>query len=63
MNKRLKELTIKKFLTLEELKEIELMPDVTLQYNGYSGIFVGYYWATVVYMEEDEYDIYFKIEE
>ena len=63
MNKRLKELIIKEFLTTEELEEIELMPDVTVQYNGYSGIFVGYHWATVVYMEEDEYDIYFKIEE
>ena len=63
MSKRLKELIIKGFLTSEELEEIELMPDVTVQYNGYSGRFVGYHWATVVDTEEDEYDIYFKIEE
>ena len=62
MEKRLMELVDKKFVTCEELEEIELMPDVTVQYNGYSGSFVGCHWATVVYMEE-EYDIYFKIEE
>ena len=56
------ELVDKKFVTCEELEEIELMPDVTVQYNGYSGSFVGYHWATVVDAEE-EYDIYFKIEE
>ena len=63
MNKRLMELVDKKFVTCEELEEIELMPDVTIQYNGYSGSFVGYHWATVVDAEEEEYDIYFKIEE
>ena len=61
MNKRLMELVDKKFVTCEELEEIELMPDVTVQYNGYSGSFVCYHWATV--KEEEEYDIYFKIEE
>ena len=63
MNKRLMELVDKKFVTCEELEEIELMPHITVEYNGYSGSFVGYHWATVVYMEEEEYDIYFKIEE
>ena len=63
MNKRLMELVDKKFVTCEELEEIELMPQVTVEYNGYSGNFVGYYWATVVDAEEEEYDIYFKIEE
>ena len=63
MNKRLMELTDKKFVTCEELEEIELMPDVTVEYNGYSGSFVGYHWATVADMEGEEYDIYFKIEE
>ena len=62
MNKRLMELVDKKFVTCEELEEIELMPDVAVQYNGYSGSFVGYHWATVA-DEEEEYDIYFKIEE
>ena len=62
MEKRLMELVDKKFVTCEELEEIELMLDVTVQYNGYSGSFVGYHWATVA-DEEEEYDIYFKIEE
>ena len=62
MEKRLMELVDKKFVTCEELEEIELMPQVTVEYNGYSGSFVGYHWATAVYMEE-EYDIYFKTEE
>ena len=62
MNKRLMELVNRKFITCEELEEIELMPDVTVQYNGYSGSFVGYHWATVA-DEKEEYDIYFKIEE
>ena len=63
MEKRLMELIDKKFITYEELEEIELMPYITVQYNGYSGNFIGYYWATVVDMEKEEYDIYFKIEE
>ena len=62
MNKRLMELVDKKFVTCKELEEIELMPEVTVEYNGYSGSFVGYHWATVA-DEEEEYDIYFKIEE
>ena len=63
MNKRLMELVNRKFVTCEELEEIELMPQVTVEYNGYSGSFVGYHWATVVDAEEEEYDIYFKMEE
>ena len=63
MEKRLMELVDKKFITCEELEEIELMPQVTVQYNGYSGSFVGYHWATVVDAEEEEDDIYFKTEE
>lgn len=63
MEKRLMELVDKKFVTCEELEEIELMPQVTVEYNGYSGSFVGYHWATVADMEGEEYDIYFKIEE
>ena len=62
MNKRLMELVDKKIVTCEELEEIELIPDVTVEHNGYSGSFVGYHWVTVVDAEE-EYDIYFKIEE
>ena len=62
MEKRLMELVDKKFVTCEELEEIELMPQVTVEYNGYSGNFVGYHWATVADAEE-EYDRYFKLEE
>ena len=62
MEKRLQQLLDKRFITCEELEEIELMPQVTVEYNGYSGSFVGYHWATVINAEE-EYDIYFKIEE
>ena len=56
MEKRLMELVDKKFVTCEELEEIELMPQVTVEYNGYSGSFVGYHWATVE-EEGEEYDI------
>ena len=62
MNKRLMELVDKKFVTCEEIEEIELMPQVTVEYNGYSGSFVGYHWVTVE-EEGEEYDIYFKMEE
>ena len=62
MKKRLQQLLDKRFITCEELEEIELMPHVTVEYNGYSGNFIGFYWATVINLEE-EYDIYFKIEE
>ena len=62
MEKRLMELVDKKFVTCEELEEIELMSHIIVEYNGYSGSFVGYHWATVE-EEGEEYDIYFKIEE
>ena len=62
MNKRLMELVNRKFVTCEEIEEIELMPQVTVEYNGYSGSFVDYHWATVEEKGE-EYDIYFKMEE
>ena len=62
MNKRLMELVNRKFVTCEEIEEIELIPQVTVEYNGYSGSFVGYHWATVE-EEGEEYDIYFKMEE
>ena len=56
MNKRLMELVDKKFLTCEEFEEIELMPNVTVEYKRYSGNF----WATVVDIEGEEYDIYLR---
>ena len=59
MNKRLAELVGKKFLTSEEIEEIYLMENVYLDYNGYSGTHIGYYWYTV-YANDEEYDIYTK---
>ena len=59
MNKRLAELVEKKFLTSEEIEEIYLMKDIHLDYNGYSGTHIGYYWYTV-YTNDEEYDIYTK---
>ena len=59
MEKRLMELVDKKFLTGEEIREIYLMENVYLDYNGYSGIHIGYYWYTV-YVNDEEYDIYSK---
>ena len=59
MNKRLAELVEKKFLTSEEIREIYLMENVYLDYNGYSSTHIGYYWYTV-YINDEEYDIYTK---
>lgn len=60
MEKRLMELVNKKFLTEEEIEEIYLMENVYLDYNGYSGTHIGYYWYTVRITENEEYDIYTK---
>ena len=60
MNKRLAELVEKKFLTKEEIEEIYLMENVYLEYNGYSGTHIGYYWYTVYTSNNEEYDIYTK---
>ena len=62
MEERLTELIQKKFLTRKEMFEIYLTEGISMENNGYSGSFVGYHWATVA-DEEEEYDIYFKIEE
>ena len=59
MEKRLMELVDKKFLTEEEIEEIYLMENICLEYNGYSGTHIGYYWYTV-YVNDEEYDIYTK---
>lgn len=60
MEKRLMELVTKKFLTVDEINEIGAMENVSIEYKGYSGIFISYYWC-IVYHEDDEYDVYFKI--
>lgn len=54
--KRFKELVNKKFLTLEELEELEIMADY-IQFNGLSGAYVGYKWYSIV-ANGKEYDVY-----
>ena len=60
MEKRLMELVTKKFLTVDEINEIGAMENVSIEYKGYSSIFISYYWC-IVYYEDDEFDVYFKI--
>ena len=59
MNKRLSELVQKKFLTSEEIDEIYSMQEVKqVEYNGYSGLYINYYWFTVYTVDGEEYDVY-----
>ena len=59
MNKRLSELIEKKFLTSQELDEIYSMKEVKqAEYNGYSGIYLNYYWHTIYLEDNEEYDVY-----
>ena len=59
MNKRLKELIIKEFLTSEELDEIYLMNEVDrVEYNGYSGLYLNRYWYTIYLKNNEEYAVY-----
>ena len=59
MSKRLSELVDKKFLTSEEIDEIYSMQEVKqVEYNGYSGLYINYYWFTVYTVDGEEYDVY-----
>ena len=59
MEKRLMELVDKKFLTSEEIDEIYFMQEVKqVEYNGYSGLYINYYWFTVYTVDGEEYDVY-----
>ena len=59
MEKRLMELVDKKFLTSEEINEIYSMQEVKqVEYNGYSGIYLNYYWHTIYLEDNEEYDVY-----
>ena len=59
MEKRLMELVDKKFLTSEEIDEIYSMQEVDqVEYNGYSGLYINYYWFTVYTVDGEEYDVY-----
>ena len=58
MNKRLSELRAKEIITLDELEEIETMPQViNVEDNGMSGFKVGYHLYSVL-TEDDEFEIY-----
>ena len=59
MSKRLSELVEKKFLTNEEIDKIYSMQEVKqVEYNGYSGLYINYYWFTVYTVDGEEYDVY-----
>ena len=59
MEKRLMELVDKKFLTSEEIGEIYSMKEADqVEYNGYSGLYLKYYWFTVYTVDGEEYDVY-----
>ena len=59
MEKRLMKLVDKKFLTSEEIDEIYSMQEVKqVEYNGYSGLYINYYWFTVYAVDGEEYDVY-----
>ena len=59
MSKRLSELVEKKFLTSEEIGEIYSMSEVDkVEYNGYSGLYINYYWFAVYTVDGEEYDVY-----
>ena len=59
MSKRLSELVEKKFLTSEEIDKIYSMQEVKqVEYNGYSGLYINYYWFTVYTVDGKEYDVY-----
>ena len=59
MSKRLSELVEKKFLTSEEIDKIYSMQEVKqVEYNGYSGLYINYYWFTVYTVDGEEYDVY-----
>ena len=60
MNKRLAELIVKRFLTIDVIFEICSMKEVDqVEYNGYSGLYPNYYWHTVyLNSNNEEYDVY-----
>ena len=60
MNKRLAELIVKRFLTIDEIFEINSMEEVDqVEYNGYSGLYPNCYWHTVyLNSNNEEYDVY-----
>ena len=59
--KRLMELVKKEKLTVDELQEIENMPEVLeWEFNGASGHYIGWNWYTIITEDNEEYDVYVK---
>ena len=56
---RIYELLNKKFLTEDEVNELEECTDVNYEFCGMSGKYLGYKWE-VIKIDNEEYDIYFK---
>lgn len=56
---RIYELLNKKFLTNEEVMEVEENSEADYEFCGMSGLYNGYKWE-VVTVKGEEYDIYFK---
>ena len=59
MSKRLAELISKRFLTIDEIFEINSMEEIDkIDYNGYGGTYPNYYWYTIYLKNNEEYDAY-----
>ena len=60
MNKRLAELILKKFLTIDEIFEINSMEEIDrIEYNGHIRIGINYQYPHTVYLlNGKEYDVY-----
>ena len=55
------ELVKKEKLTVDELQEIENMPEVLeREFNGASGHYIGWNWYTIITEDNEEYDVYVK---
>ena len=60
MSKRLAELISKRFLTIDEIFEINSMEEVDkIDYNGHIGSCLNYQYPHTVYLKNnEEYDVY-----
>ena len=56
---RIYELLEKKFLSEDEVEELEECSKVEYEYCGMSGLYLGYNWE-IITINDNEYNIYFK---
>ena len=56
---RIYELLEKKFLSEDEVNELEESANVEYEYCGMSGFYLGYNWESIT-INGEEYNIYFK---